>query len=117
MDSTYELEYTKSYDGKTLVATPIKGHPELPVLRIDVTPEELPSVIAYHRTRTMDPAKPGITAYVFGKPGNVQIIHHDRVLATVGSHEEALNHQRDGEQHVLRTAFDRQPSTVPQAAE
>lgn len=113
---SYELEYEKSYNPTLLelVATPVKGHPSLPTLRLFVREEDLPSVIAEHRTRTLDPARPGITAYLFGKPGSIQIVHHDCEVLTVDSREAAWGHARPGEHDILRSAHDRQtPSSSP----
>jgi hypothetical protein len=119
MMSNYELEYEKSYDpvSQVLTARPIAGHPSLPTLFLDVAADQLSSVIAQHRTRTMDPAKPGITAYLFGVPGNMRIVHHDGEVVAVDSHEAALTHERKGEQDVLRSAFDRQEPSAPPPVE
>jgi hypothetical protein len=113
--SSYEMEYEKSYDpvSRVLTARPITGHRHLPTLYLNVAPDEVGSVVAQHRTRTMDPAKPGITAYLFGVPGNMRIVHHDGEVLTVDSHGEALTHERQGEQDILRSAFDRQPASQP----
>lgn len=102
----YEVEYEKEYDGKVLTARPVKGHHSLPVLTLEVTPEELATVSAHHRVRTLDMTHPGVTAYLFGKPGEVKIVHHDGEIVTVESHEEALDHTRPGEKWILNSAHD-----------
>ena len=108
---SYELEYEKSYDGHTVTAKPIAGHPNLPTLRVEATPDQVDSVVFFHRTRTLDPQKPGITALVFGLPGKVQIVHHDCEVVQIGSAEAALAHERAGEQNMLISAYTRQERT------
>jgi hypothetical protein len=102
----YEVEYEKEYDGKVLTVRPVKGHRTLPVLTLEVTPEELHTVSAHHRVRTLDMSHPGVTAYLFGKPGEVKIVHHDGEIVTVDSHEAALTHERPGEYEILKSAHD-----------
>lgn len=104
---SYELEYTKSYDGTKVIATPIAGHPNLPVLTVEATPEEADSVVFKHRTRWIGhDSRGGITALVFGKPGNIRVVHHDREVLRFDSHDEAMNHHRPGEHYVLLSAHD-----------
>lgn len=113
--SSYGLEYEKNYDpvSQTYTVRPVKGHRSLPTLYLNVAPSDVGSVVAQHRTRTMDPAKPGIVAYLFGVPGNMRIVHHDGEVICVDSHEAALAHERPAEQDILRSAFDRQKPTSP----
>lgn len=101
---SYLLEYSKSYADGVVTATPILGD-NLPTLTHALPEDQLGSLTFEHRVRTMDITKPGLTALIFGVPGNYRVVEHDGIIREFTTYEEALSFEREGELHLLLDAL------------